>query len=78
MKRTVLVVLGAGRPVDGFTPSAQRMAGQDVNVIEWQIAALGGREASIELVSGYGASDTVQPKGDVRVHLNTESQQVNY
>lgn len=72
MTRTVAIILGAGRPYGGHTPAERRKAGQQMNVLEWQAAALRPLDAGMELVTGYGAEAYARPSGDLRVHLNPD------
>jgi len=72
MNRSVAIILGAGKPLGGHTPSGRRKAGQDMNVLEWQAAALRPLEASIELVAGYGAGSFDRLDNEFRIHLNPD------
>jgi choline kinase len=72
MTRTVAIILGAGRPFGGRTPAERRKAGLDMNVLEWQAAALRPLGVALELVTGYGAGAYARPGGDLRIHLNRD------
>ena len=63
------IILGAGRPLGGVTPSARRKAGPGVNVLEWQLAAMRSMAGSVEFVAGYGA-DAIEVPTSVRLVVN--------
>lgn len=69
MKGMQAIILGAGRPFGGVTPSADRKAGPGVNVLEWQLAALRAMAGSVEFVAGYGAN-AIDPPKSVRLVVN--------
>jgi choline kinase/phosphohistidine swiveling domain-containing protein len=69
MKDMQAIILGAGRPLGGITPSARRKAGPGVNVLEWQLAALRSIAGSVEFVAGYGA-DAIEAPMSVRLVVN--------
>jgi choline kinase len=72
MSHSVAIILGAGRPFGGQTPSGRRKVGQDMNVLEWQAAALRPLGAAIELVAGYDTAGFDRVNGELRIHLNPE------
>lgn len=63
------IILGAGRPFGGQTPSAGRSAGIHSNVLEWQCSVLEKVAGQIEFIGGYGADRIALPR-DVRLTLN--------
>lgn len=69
MKDMQAIILGAGRPLGGVTPSAGRKAGPGTNVLEWQLAALRPMVSSVEFVAGYGA-DAIDAPMSVRLVVN--------
>lgn len=57
--KPVIVILAAGRPFGGNTPSDQRVVDRRRNVLEWQVEALAPLAGEIEIVTGYEAQHLV-------------------
>ena len=53
--KPAIVILAAGRPFGGKTPSDQRLIDRHRNVLEWQIEALSSLGGDVEIVTGYEA-----------------------
>lgn len=53
--KPAIVILAAGRPFGGKTPSGQRLMDRRRNVLEWQVEALSPLAGEIEIVTGYEA-----------------------
>lgn len=72
MKRPVAIILGAGPPYAGVTPSESRRVGHDHNVLEWQVDALYPAGPAVEFVGGYGFSGAQKRPANMRLRLNPD------
>lgn len=69
------IILGAGAPHAGETPTSLQQLGADSLVLDWQVEALGGTPAETIFVGGYASSRLRPSLSGMRLVENTEWQE---
>lgn len=67
-----VIILGAGRPLDGQTPSGLRQTGRGQKVLDWILHAFKQLDAEIVYVGGYRAAEIAEQYRNLQFVFNED------